>query len=233
MTLPGAPQPVVAPCRTQTAVVKRSSRIVPVHTGGVNKGVNTRDTITDPSRLRLRYYQRYPLQTIPGAAAQQTKAKVTGPGTHTKRIHRHTSQSRRNPGQFCVQRHPVHTARATRRCMRGGNSCEITIVAARPPMRDHDRGSTMGSSANRAWPVRPTARESAISEPAYNHPMRTACGHHRAASGVAGRPWARDLRFRDALGVTDNGAVSNSYSSSYSSTDRMSESVVYKCVRYL
>ena len=44
-----------------------------------------------------------------------------------------------------------------------------------------------------------------ISERAYNHPMRTARGHHRAASGVAGRPWAREKRFRDALGVTDNG----------------------------
>ena len=42
-----------------------------------------------------------------------------------------------------------------------------------------------------------------ISGRAYNHPMRTARGHHRAASGVAGRPWARDLCFRDDLGEPD------------------------------
>ena len=122
-TLPGASQPVVAPYRTRIDVVRRSSHIVAVHTGGVNKGVNTRDTIMDPSRLRLRYHQWYALQTTPDAAAQQTKARVTGSCTHPKRIHRHTSQSRRNPGQFCVQRHPVHTARGH------DGVCEAVTVA--------------------------------------------------------------------------------------------------------
>ena len=86
-TLPGASQPVVAPYRTRIDVVRRSSHIVAVHTGGVNKGVNTRDTIMDPSRLRLRYHQWYALQTTQDAASQQTKARVTGPGTHTKRAY--------------------------------------------------------------------------------------------------------------------------------------------------
>ena len=62
-----------------------------------------------------------------------------------------------------------------------------------------------GRSRVAAATVAGAAGRARISERAYNHPMRTARGHHRAASGVAGRPWARDLCFRDDLGVTDNG----------------------------
>ena len=80
-------------------------------------------------------------------------------------------------------------------CSRGDGQRGISV--------DNDGGHPLGALA--AATVAGAAGRARISERAYNHPMRTARGHHRAASGVAGRPWARDLRFRDDLGVTDNG----------------------------
>ena len=84
-----------------------------------------------------------------------------------------------------------------------------------------DGGHPLGALA--AATVAGAAGRARISERAYNHPMRTARGHHRAASGVAGRPWARDLRFRDDLGVTDNGLRGLDFKVGL---------ITYKCVRH-
>ena len=66
---------------------------------------------------------------------------------------------------------------------------------------DNDGGHPLGALAAATVGVAGAADRARISERAYNHPMRTARGHHRAASGVVGRPWAREKRFRDVLGV--------------------------------
>ena len=77
--------------------------------------------------------------------------------------------------------------------------CGKVGYASRSRWGGHPLGALAAAS------VAGAAGRARISERAYNHPMRTARGHHRAASGVAGRPWAREKRFRVSLRVTDNG----------------------------